>query len=50
MYLSLPLLQVPGPQGSFVFVKDSIYKKPDMALLPFPTYFTQEGGPEDLSP
>ncbi|EES00497.1 hypothetical protein BDA96_03G118100 [Sorghum bicolor] len=42
--------QVPGPQGSFVFVKDSIYKKPDTALLPFPTYFTQEGEPEDLEP
>jgi large subunit ribosomal protein L3 len=49
-YVSLPLLQVPGPQGSFVFVKDSIYKKPDTALLPFPTYFTQEGEPEDLEP
>lgn len=42
--------QVPGPQGSFVFVKDSIYKKPDTALLPFPTYFTREGEPEDLEP
>ncbi|OEL33945.1 50S ribosomal protein L3-2, chloroplastic [Dichanthelium oligosanthes] len=42
--------QVPGPEGSFVFVKDSIYKKPDTALLPFPTYFTQEGEPEVLEP
>lgn len=42
--------QVPGPQGSFIFVKDSIYKKPDTALLPFPTYFTREGEPEDLEP
>ncbi|CAO2198490.1 unnamed protein product [Urochloa humidicola] len=42
--------QVPGPQGSFVFVKDSIFKKPDTALLPFPTYFTQEGEPEGLEP
>lgn len=50
IYLLLPILQVPGPQGSFIFVKDSIYKKPDTALLPFPTYFTQEGEPEDLEP
>ncbi|KAM3348594.1 hypothetical protein ACQJBY_022085 [Aegilops geniculata] len=42
--------QVPGPQGSFLFVKDSIYKKPDRALLPFPTYFSQEGEREDLEP
>ncbi|CAO2203049.1 unnamed protein product [Urochloa humidicola] len=42
--------QVPGPQGSFVFVKDSIFKKPDTAMLPFPTYFTQEGEPEGLEP
>ncbi|BAA92206.1 putative ribosomal protein L3 [Oryza sativa Japonica Group] len=40
--------QVPGPQGSFVFVKDSIYKKPDIAKLPFPTYFSQEGESEEL--
>lgn len=42
--------QVPGPQGSFLFVKDSIYKKPDRALLPFPTYFSQEGESEDMEP
>ncbi|XBI63548.1 hypothetical protein VPH35_043932 [Triticum aestivum] len=42
--------QVPGPQGSFLFVKDSIYKKPDRALLPFPTYFSQEGELEDMEP
>ncbi|RLN22801.1 50S ribosomal protein L3-2, chloroplastic [Panicum miliaceum] len=41
--------QVPGPQGSFVFVKDSIFKKPDTTLLPFPTYFTQ-GESEVLEP
>ena len=47
----LSTLQVPGPQGSFLFVKDSIYKKPDRALLPFPTYFSQEGeSEEDLEP
>jgi large subunit ribosomal protein L3 len=50
VYLVNPLLQVPGPQGSFVFVKDSIFKKPDINLLPFPTYFAQEGELEDLKP
>ena len=50
IYLLLSFLQVPGPQGSFVFVKDSIFKKPDTALLRFPTYFTQEGEPEVLEP
>ncbi|KAG8052526.1 hypothetical protein GUJ93_ZPchr0001g29448 [Zizania palustris] len=40
--------QVPGPQGSFVFVKDSIYKKPNTTLLPFPTYFAQGDESEDL--
>jgi large subunit ribosomal protein L3 len=52
-YVSLlnPLFQVPGPQGSFVFVKDSIFKTPDINLLPFPTYFAQEGElEEDLEP
>ncbi|KAG0452282.1 hypothetical protein HPP92_026061 [Vanilla planifolia] len=34
--------QVPGAEGNFVFIKDSIYKKPDMSLLPFPTYFAPE--------
>jgi large subunit ribosomal protein L3 len=50
VYLVNPLLQVPGPQGSFVFVKDSIFKKPDINLLPFPTYFAHEGELEDLEP
>eukprot|EP00268_Persea_americana_P063195 TRINITY_DN8170_c0_g1_i1.p1 TRINITY_DN8170_c0_g1~~TRINITY_DN8170_c0_g1_i1.p1 ORF type:complete len:313 (-),score=51.07 TRINITY_DN8170_c0_g1_i1:430-1368(-) len=31
--------QVPGAEGNFVFIKDSIYKKPDISLLPFPTHF-----------
>uniref|UniRef100_A0A0D6R5V0 Large ribosomal subunit protein uL3m n=1 Tax=Araucaria cunninghamii TaxID=56994 RepID=A0A0D6R5V0_ARACU len=31
--------QVPGPQGAFVFIKDAVYKKPDVSLLPFPTHF-----------
>ncbi|KAF6172239.1 hypothetical protein GIB67_024861 [Kingdonia uniflora] len=34
--------QVPGAEGNFVFIKDSIYKKPDISLLPFPTHFPQE--------
>ncbi|KAL1545358.1 60S ribosomal protein L3B [Salvia divinorum] len=34
--------QVPGTTGNFVFVKDAVYKKPDVALLPFPTYFAPE--------
>lgn len=50
MCLVNPNFQVPGPQGSFVFVKDSIFKKPDINLLPFPTYFAQEGELEDLEP
>lgn len=39
-------LQVPGATGNFVFIKDAIYKKPDVSLLPFPTYFAPED--EDL--
>ncbi|XP_058108332.1 large ribosomal subunit protein uL3m-like [Magnolia sinica] len=31
--------QVPGAEGNFVFIKDAVYKKPDISLLPFPTYF-----------
>ncbi|CAK9170125.1 unnamed protein product [Ilex paraguariensis] len=34
--------QVPGAKGNFVFVKDAFYKKPDISLLPFPTYFAPE--------
>ncbi|MCE3215909.1 54S ribosomal protein L3 [Datura stramonium] len=33
---------VPGAEGNFVFIKDSVYKKPDISMLPFPTYFAQE--------
>ncbi|KAJ8748535.1 hypothetical protein K2173_003435 [Erythroxylum novogranatense] len=36
--------QVPGAEGNFVFIKDSVYKKPDISLLPFPTYL---GGDEE---
>uniref|UniRef100_A0A2P2JL74 Large ribosomal subunit protein uL3m n=1 Tax=Rhizophora mucronata TaxID=61149 RepID=A0A2P2JL74_RHIMU len=35
--------QVPGNEGDFVFIKDAVYKKPDVSLLPFPTYFAAEG-------
>ncbi|KAF3341490.1 50S ribosomal protein L3-2 [Carex littledalei] len=35
--------QVPGPEGSFVFIRDAHYKKPDRSLLPFPTFFIPEG-------
>ncbi|TYI39046.1 hypothetical protein ES332_A02G072100v1 [Gossypium tomentosum] len=34
--------QVPGAKGNFVFIKDSVYKKPDVSMLPFPTYFAAE--------
>lgn len=34
--------QVPGNEGNFVFIKDAWYKKPDISLLPFPTYFSTE--------
>lgn len=34
--------QVPGAEGNFVFIKDAVYKKPDISLLPFPTYFAAE--------
>nr|KJB28849.1 hypothetical protein B456_005G072600 [Gossypium raimondii] len=34
--------QVPGAKGNFVFIKDSVYKKPNVSMLPFPTYFVAE--------
>ncbi|XVE82369.1 hypothetical protein DITRI_Ditri15bG0142800 [Diplodiscus trichospermus] len=34
--------QVPGAIGNFVFIKDAVYKKPDLSQLPFPTYFAKE--------
>ncbi|KAL6990192.1 60S ribosomal protein L3B [Sarracenia purpurea var. burkii] len=34
--------QVPGAEGNFVFIKDAVYRKPDISLLPFPTYFAAE--------
>ncbi|CAH9129592.1 unnamed protein product [Cuscuta epithymum] len=43
--------QVPGAEGNFVFIKDANFKKPDVSILPFPTYFTPEDeNPEDLEP
>lgn len=39
--------QVPGAQGNFVFIKDAVYKKRDISLLPFPTYFVPED--EDMN-
>ncbi|PSR97844.1 50S ribosomal protein like [Actinidia chinensis var. chinensis] len=43
--------QVPGAEGNFVFIKDAVYKKPDISLLPFPTYFTPEDeDPSELEP
>ncbi|XP_042055737.1 50S ribosomal protein L3-2, mitochondrial-like [Salvia splendens] len=43
--------QVPGATGNFVFIKDAVYKKPDVTLLPFPTYFAPEDeDPSQLEP
>ncbi|XP_050218759.1 50S ribosomal protein L3-2, mitochondrial [Mercurialis annua] len=39
--------QVPGPEGSFVFIKDAVYKKADISSLPFPTYLRAEDEEED---
>lgn len=39
--------QVPGHSGNFVFVRDSIFRKPDPSTLPFPTFFPPED--EDVS-
>lgn len=40
-------MQVPGAEGNFVFIKDAVYKKPDVSQLPFPTHFVPEG--EEIS-
>ncbi|PIM99470.1 Mitochondrial/chloroplast ribosomal protein L3 [Handroanthus impetiginosus] len=43
--------QIPGATGNFVFIKDAVYKKPDISLLPFPTYFAPEDeDPTNLEP
>lgn len=41
------ITQVPGAEGNFVFIKDSVFKKPDISLLPFPTYFAPEDEDQD---
>lgn len=34
-----------------MFIKDSVFKKPDISLLPFPTYFAPEDeDPDSLLP
>ncbi|KAM0947549.1 putative ribosomal protein L3 [Dioscorea sansibarensis] len=35
--------QVPGAEGNFVFIKDAVYAKPDISMLPFPTHFIPDG-------
>ncbi|XVF81877.1 hypothetical protein PTKIN_Ptkin15bG0191000 [Pterospermum kingtungense] len=43
--------QVPGATGNFVFIKDAVYNKPDVSMLPFPTYFaTEDEDTDDLEP
>ncbi|CAH8366675.1 unnamed protein product [Eruca vesicaria subsp. sativa] len=43
--------QVPGAEGNFVFIKDAVYKKPDISKLPFPTYLaTEDEDPSELQP
>ncbi|OAY70841.1 50S ribosomal protein L3-2, chloroplastic [Ananas comosus] len=39
--------QVPGAEGSFVYIKDAVYKKPEISSLPFPTHFIPEGEDTD---
>lgn len=47
----LVLLQVPGAEGNFVFIRDAWYKKPDISKLPFPTYLAPEDeDPSELEP
>ncbi|XWS08422.1 hypothetical protein CRYUN_Cryun40dG0001100 [Craigia yunnanensis] len=43
--------QVPSATGNFVFIKDAVYNKPDVSVLPFPTYFaTEDEDATDLEP
>lgn len=42
LYRDFNYFQVPGAEGNFVFIKDSVFKKPDIQILPFPTYFETE--------
>ncbi|KAI8002344.1 hypothetical protein LOK49_LG08G03439 [Camellia lanceoleosa] len=42
---------IPGAEGNFVFIKDVGYKKPDISMLSFPTYFAPEDeNIEELEP
>ncbi|KAL0548493.1 hypothetical protein IC582_012946 [Cucumis melo] len=39
---------IPGAEGSFVFIKDAMYKRLNKsAILPFPTYFATDGEDTD---
>ncbi|KAI8024747.1 hypothetical protein LOK49_LG02G02463 [Camellia lanceoleosa] len=43
--------QVPGAEGNFVCIKDIVYKKLDISMLPFPTYFApKDENKEELEP
>ncbi|GMP39770.1 hypothetical protein CsSME_00010476 [Camellia sinensis var. sinensis] len=43
--------QVPRAEGNFVFIKDVVYKKLDISMLPFPTYFAPKAeNIEELEP
>lgn len=39
---SFSSLQVSGAEGNFVFIKDAVYKKANVEILPFPTYYAPE--------
>lgn len=38
---------MPGAEGSYVFIRDAVFKKPDISTLPFPTHFAPSD--EELS-
>lgn len=45
------MLQVPGSEGGFLFLRDAWCKKPDISKLPFPTYLAPEDeDPSELKP
>ncbi len=48
LYVVMGWVQVPGHKGNFVYIKDAFYKKPDLSVLPFPTYFASVD--DDTSP
>lgn len=42
---------MPGATGNFVFIKDAFYNKPDVSVLPFPTFLaTEDLDASDLEP